>query len=100
MEVDGGEARRALEIARSTTPGAIDAPTRLVTFYFDTGRALARVGQIESAVRMMLTAERTAPQGMHSWGRAREAVRLLLPRAKGESASQLRGLAERMGVGA
>jgi transcriptional regulator with XRE-family HTH domain len=99
MEVDGGEARRALEIARETTPGALDAPTRLVTFYFDTGRALAHVGQLDGAVRMMLTAERASPQGMHSWGRAREAVRTLLGRVKGDAAVSLRGLAERMGAG-
>jgi hypothetical protein len=98
MAVDDGEPGRALEIARATTPGAIQAPTRLVTFWYDTGRALIRVGRIDEAVRSLVTAERAAPQGMHTWAPVRETVRSLLGRAKGDASTQLRALAERMGL--
>jgi hypothetical protein len=95
MEVDGGEPGRAVEIAHATTPAAVPAASRQVSFYSDTGRALARLGRDDDALRMLLTAERVAPQRLRASSLARETVRIMADRSTG---SKLRGLAERMGL--
>jgi transcriptional regulator with XRE-family HTH domain len=98
MEVDGGEPGRAVEIARSTNPSSVTV-SRQTAFYSDTGRALARVGKDGEAVRMLLTAERLAPQRIRSSRLAQETTRMLLERAKRRAGGvELRGLGERMGL--
>ncbi len=100
MEADGDSPGQAVEIARSTNPRAIPAVFRQAEFYVDTGRALARVGKGSEALRMLLIAERMAPQRMRS-PIVIETTRGLLERARRGAAgwTELRGLCERLGVG-
>ena len=102
MEVDGGDPGKAVELARGVDPLAISARNRRATYYEDTGRALARLGRPDadaSAVRMLLTAERLAPQSIRTSVAARETARGLLERANRRTrGSELRGLCERLGV--
>lgn len=101
MEVDGGEPGKAVEIARDTTPQVIGSTSREVAFYLDTGRALARVGKDREAIRMLLTAERLAPQRVRRSPFAAEAVRSLLERSRRTAGGpELRGLVSRMGLSA
>ncbi|UQU61716.1 helix-turn-helix transcriptional regulator [Couchioplanes caeruleus] len=101
IEVDGGDPGLAAQIARGTNPAGITAGFRQVFYYADTARALARIrGREREAVRLLLTAERPAPQHVHTSAVARETTRALLERSLRTAAgSQLRGLCERMQVG-
>ncbi|WP_199040919.1 helix-turn-helix domain-containing protein [Glycomyces salinus] len=102
IEVDSGDPKQAVRIARSTNAMRLPAPTRQASFYLDAGRAFARVGTREAdatAVRMIATAERIAPQRVQFHPLAREALRVVVMRAGRSSIdSQLRGLCERIGV--
>jgi hypothetical protein len=96
IEADGGDAGQAAEIARGTNPATI-AGCRQVFYFADTARAYAQLrGKDKEAVRYLLTAERIAPQHLHSSALAQETTRSLLEQSAG---AQLRGLCERMGVG-
>jgi transcriptional regulator with XRE-family HTH domain len=103
MEVDGGDPGKAVELAQGVNPMAITARNRQATYYEDTGRALARLGQPAadaSALRMILTAERLAPQSVRMSTAARETARGLLERSQRRAGgSELRGLCERLGLG-
>lgn len=99
MEVDGGEPGRAIEIARQTNPAAIESTSRSAAYYLDTGRALARTNRDREAVRMLLQAERIAPQRIRMSPIAAETVRALLERSQRNAAGvELRGLCSRMGI--
>lgn len=99
METDGGDPGRAVEIAKSTTPTAIPRVARQASYYSDVGRALARVGQDAQAVRMLLTAERLAPQRVRNAPLTVETARALLDRAQRNAVgAELRGLCERIGL--
>jgi hypothetical protein len=98
MEVDGGDPGKAVEIASRTNPSPVTV-SRQTAFYADTGRALARIGRDAEAIRMLLNAERLAPQRVHSSPLVRETTRLLLDRAQRRAGGpELRGLCERMGL--
>ena len=101
IEADGGDPGRAAQIARATNPAVIPAGFRQVFYYADTARALARLrGRDREAVRFLLTAERLAPQHVHTSAMAQETTRALLERSRREAGgTELRGLCERMGVG-
>jgi transcriptional regulator with XRE-family HTH domain len=101
IEVDGGDPGRAVEIARTTNPAAIEAGCRQVFYYADAARAYARLrGKDQQAIRYLLTAERIAPQHLHSSPLAQETTRALLERSRRQAGgTQLRGLCERLGVG-
>jgi transcriptional regulator with XRE-family HTH domain len=100
IEVDGGDPGRAVHVARATDPAVVAAAFRQVFFYADTARALARVGGHDrEAIRYLLTAERLAPQHVHSSAMVRETTRALLERSRRQAAgAELRGLSDRMGV--
>jgi transcriptional regulator with XRE-family HTH domain len=101
MEVDR-DPRRALVIANTTNPRAIDAPTRQASFYLDAARACSRIGSRDSdraAIRMIASAENVAPQRIRFNPLAREVLRIVVRRTKENAIdSQLRGLCERIGV--
>lgn len=100
-EVDGGDPGRAVHIANDTNPGALPVPVRQVFFHLDIGRAMAHLRRDGEAVRHLLTAERIAPQLVRANPLAAETSRALLERAKRRAGgSELRGLCERLGVGA
>ena len=71
-------------------------PIRQVNLYTDLARALTDVRRDDEAVRMLMAAERVAPQHTRSSAAARETARSLLHKARRASAVQ--GLCERMGV--
>lgn len=99
MEAGGADPDRAVEIARHTQPQLVDSVSRQFAYYADTGRALARTGKDQDALRMLLTAERLGPQRMRSPMIA-ETVRGMLDRARrGTGWTELRGLCERLGIG-
>ena len=99
METEGGNHGRALEIAHGIDPSAVGSPTRQVSFFLDTGRALARLRRDEAALRQLLTAERVAPQRVRTDPLVAETARSLLDRARRNAAgAELRGLCERLGV--
>jgi transcriptional regulator with XRE-family HTH domain len=101
IEADGGDPGRAAAIAQDTNPARIPAGFRQVFFYADAGRAYARLrGRDREAIRYLLTAERLAPQHVHTSSVARETTRALLERSRQQAAgTELRGLCERMRVG-
>ncbi|MCU7730771.1 helix-turn-helix domain-containing protein [Actinoplanes sp. KI2] len=98
IEVNQGDPARAVEIARRANPAAIAAGLRQVFYYTDTARALAKLGgKDREAIRLLLTAERLAPQHVHTSADASATVRTLLERSSRRAGgSELRGLAERM----
>jgi transcriptional regulator with XRE-family HTH domain len=100
IETDGGDPDRAAGIAGTTNPAAVAAGFRQVFFYADTARAYARLrGHDRAAIRYLLTAERLAPQHMHTSALAQETTRALLERSQRKAGgSALRGLAARMQV--
>jgi transcriptional regulator with XRE-family HTH domain len=101
IEIDGGDPGRAVDIARSTNPATISAGFRQVFYYADVARAYARLrGKDREAIRFLLTAERIAPQHLHSSPHARETTRVLLERSRRQAGgTELRGLCDRMRVG-
>lgn len=100
IEADGGDPGRAAEVARATGPATIRAGFRQVFYYADTARALARLrGRDREAIRFLLTAERLAPQHVHTSAVARETTRALLERSRRQAGgTELRGLCERMQI--
>jgi transcriptional regulator with XRE-family HTH domain len=101
IEVDGEDPARAVDIARTTNPATITAGFRQVFYYADAARAYARLrGKDREAIRYLLTAERLAPQHVHTSPLARETTRALLERSRRQAGgTELRGLGERMRVG-
>ncbi|HKT00497.1 MAG TPA: helix-turn-helix transcriptional regulator [Rugosimonospora sp.] len=98
MEVDGGDPGKAVELARATNPAVVTV-SRQVALYSDTGRALTRLGKDDEAVRMLVAAERIAPQRVRASRLVQETTRTLLERAQRRAGgSELRGLCERMGL--
>ncbi|HEX5203355.1 MAG TPA: helix-turn-helix transcriptional regulator [Actinoplanes sp.] len=98
IEVNEGDPARAAEVARRVTPAAVPAGLRQVYYYADTARALAQLGgRDREAIRFLLTAERLAPQHVHTSAQAAESARTLLERSRSRAAgADLRGLCERM----
>ena len=101
IEADGGDPGRAVRIARSTDPAVIPAGFRQVFYYADTARALARLrNRDREAVRLLLVAERIAPQHVHTSALVRETTRALLERSRRQAGgTELRGLCARLQVG-
>ncbi len=101
IEVDGGDPARAADIARTTNPATITAGFRQVFYYADAARAYTRLrGKDREAIRYLLTAERLAPQHVHTSPLVRETTRALLERSRRQAGgTELRGLGERMRVG-
>ncbi|MEV4343400.1 helix-turn-helix transcriptional regulator [Actinoplanes sp. NPDC049596] len=94
IEVNEGDPGRAAAVARRRSPTAIAAGFRQVFYYADTARALTRMpGRERDAMRYLLTAERIAPQHVHTTADLRHTTQELLERL---GASELRGLSERM----
>lgn len=101
VETDAGDPVQAVAIARDTNPHAVPRIARQTAFYLDTGRALAHLGKDQEAVRMLLAAERIAPQRIRNSPLAAEAARGLLERVQRNATGvELRGLCERLGIAA
>lgn len=100
IEVDGGDPGEAARIAQATNPAVLTASCRQVFYYADAARAYASLpGRDRHAIRFLLTAERLAPQHVHTSTIAQETSRALLERSRREAGgAELRGLCERMQV--
>jgi len=99
METDGGDPGRAVALARDVNPLAVASPSRQAAFFLDTARALAHSDNDKQAVRMILAAERIAPQKVHSAPLVAELVRSLLQQTKSRAVdAELRGICERIGL--
>jgi transcriptional regulator with XRE-family HTH domain len=98
IEADAGDPGRAVEIARRTTPAVIPAGVRQVFYYTDTARALTSVGGHDRrAVRLLLSAERLAPQHVRTSAEVTGTVRQLLDRSRRQDGgTELRALAGRL----
>jgi hypothetical protein len=94
IEADAGDPERAVAIANGTNPSVLPAARQSV-FWTDTGRAVARLGRDDQAVKFLLRAEQVSPQRFHASPVARETTRDLVHRASGPN---LRGLAQRVGL--
>ena len=101
IEVGAGDPGRAAAIARRTTPALIPAGIRQVYYYGDTARALTLIrGNDREAIRFLLTAERVAPQHVHTSVAFGAAARVLLERSnRPAGGTELRGLCERTQAG-
>jgi hypothetical protein len=95
---DAGDPVRVVEIARRTDPAAIPAGLRQVFYYADTARALTRIGgQDREAIRLLLTAERIAPQHVRTSAEVAETLRVLLDRSRRQAGgTEVRALYERL----
>ena len=98
IEVEEGDPGYAVEIARRTTPGALPIGFRQVYYYADTARALTSLrNRDREAIRLLLAAERIAPQHVHRSADVWGTVQTLLDRSRRQSGgTELRGLSARM----
>ncbi|MFI5496777.1 helix-turn-helix domain-containing protein [Actinoplanes sp. NPDC051859] len=98
IEVDDGDPAAVVAIARRTDPTAIPVSVRQVFYYADSARALARVGgQDREAIRLLLTAERIAPQHVRTSAELEQTILALLERSRRQAGgTELRGLFERV----
>ncbi|AEV85328.1 DNA-binding protein [Actinoplanes sp. SE50] len=101
IESDGDEPGRAVAIARETDPAVLPVGFRQVFFYADTARALTRLRHRDrEAIRFLLTAERVAPQHVHTSSLVQETARALLDRSRrAAGGTELRALCERLRIG-
>ncbi|WIM93284.1 helix-turn-helix transcriptional regulator [Actinoplanes oblitus] len=101
IETDGDDPVRAARIARDTDPAALPVGFRQVFYYADTARALARLcGRDREAIRFLLTAERVAPQHVHTSSLVQETARALLDRSRRlAGGTELRAFCERLQIG-
>lgn len=73
--------------------------SRRIAYFIDTARALTAIGKDREALRMLLVAEREAPQRIQLSPVVAESVRTMLERSRrGQGWSELRGLCERMDI--
>ena len=96
---DGGDPTDAVPIITGTNPHVINSPSRQGAFYADAGRAYARLGRVDEAVRMIEESERLTPQRVHGDPIMVETIRELLDLTHRRAAGvRLRGLARRTGA--
>lgn len=100
VNLELGDAGRAVELARTVDVAAIPSAGRQATFYSDLGQALSRVrGREEQAVEAIRRAEQLAPGRVRTRPAVRSTVTHLLARTRQDSTGrELRGLAYRMGI--
>ncbi|WP_425322686.1 helix-turn-helix domain-containing protein [Actinoplanes ianthinogenes] len=101
IEADGDDPGRAARLAQDTDPARLPVGFRQVFYYSDTARALARLrGRDREAVRFLLTAERVAPQHVHTSPLVQETARALLDRSRRVAGgTELRAFCERLQIG-
>lgn len=93
-------APKAVEVGSRLAPERIRMTSRQASFHAEHGRALALVkGREADAVAAFRRSERLAPQRFHANTSVRDAVGVMLRRARTRAGgSELRGLADRLGV--
>ncbi|MEV0733603.1 helix-turn-helix transcriptional regulator [Polymorphospora sp. NPDC050346] len=101
INADAGDPRVAVRIAQDADPAGLAAVSRSrqAAFYIDTARALSNINKDTEALRMLLHAERLAPQRVRLSPLVSETVRHLLEKSRrGSGWTELRALCERVGV--
>ncbi|MGH3769879.1 MAG: helix-turn-helix domain-containing protein [Pseudonocardiaceae bacterium] len=100
VAVELGEHGQALEVAKTVHPELLPAPGHQARFWMSVGRALVAERKTrEEGLRVLLRAERLAPQLVRNDLFVREAVADLLRRARRDAGGrELRGLAWRLGI--
>jgi transcriptional regulator with XRE-family HTH domain len=100
VAVELGEHGQALEAAKTVHPELLPAGGRRAEFWIELGRALVAGKKTrEEGLRLLLRAERLAPQIVRTDLFVREAVADMLRRARGDAGGrELRGLAWRLGI--
>lgn len=95
-----GEGGRVREIAERIDPDLIGSDTRKAAYFIDLGRGLAQTRRHDAeAITCFVRAERTAPQRTRRSPAAREAVGVMLRRARTSAGGEaLHGLAARVGI--
>jgi transcriptional regulator with XRE-family HTH domain len=97
---EGGEAGKAVELARAIVPQRILSTSRRAQFHIEYGSALASTRRADGeAVAQFINAERTAPQRVRLSPIVRDNVGTMLRRAQANAGgAHLRELASRVGV--
>lgn len=101
MQASAGDPADAVRAARGIDPTAFATigRSRRIAFYIDTAHALASLRKDREALRMLLAAEREAPQRVRLSPIVASSVRGMLERSRrGTGWSELRGLCERMDI--
>ncbi|MGH3770613.1 MAG: helix-turn-helix domain-containing protein [Pseudonocardiaceae bacterium] len=100
LAVELGEPGQAIEAAKTVHPELLPVPVRQAAFWSELGRALVAERKTrEEGLRVLLRAERLAPQLVRNDLFVREAVANLLRQARRDAGGrELRGLAWRMGA--
>lgn len=99
MEAQGGDAGRAVALARRTNPRALPHVQRQATYYMDTARALAQLGRNDEALQMLMEAERLAPAHVRRDPTVTGVVRdLVETRKRNAVPPDARALCERLGI--
>jgi transcriptional regulator with XRE-family HTH domain len=96
-QIDTGRPGEAVDTARGVRATELP-PVRQVYLYTDLARALTDTRREGEAVRMLLAAERIAPQHTRASAAARETARSIQRKARRTAYAGLYGLCERMGV--
>lgn len=95
--VELGDRRLAAKLAPAIRPMGLPLE-RQARHAIDVARAYSGVGRDDDAIGMLMMAEQTAPEQIHSHPLARELVRDLLGRHRAPVSSPLRSLAPRLGI--
>jgi transcriptional regulator with XRE-family HTH domain len=99
IQLDGGEPDAAVQLGNGVNPVLIPSASRQATFHADLGRALARLGNQDAAVRQIRAARRIAPLRIDHDPFVQETVRGLVDSAhRAAGGNELRNLAEQMKI--
>lgn len=101
IQLDGGEPDEAVQLGNGVNPSLIPSASRQATFHADLGRALARLGNDQGAVRQFRAARRIAPLRIDADPFIQESVRGLVDSARRRAVGDdLKALAEQMKIAA
>jgi len=97
---DLGQYERAIDVATQIQPEAFAALSRerRIHHLVDTARSAQGAGRPDSALRLLLQAERDDPANVRTWGLARAVIVALLAGRQPADGRGLHGLARRAGV--
>lgn len=100
LALEGGEAGKAVELARAIDPQRILSTSRRAQFHIEYGSALASTRRVDGeALVQFINAERVAPQRVRLSPVVRDTVGAMLRRARADAGgAHLRELASRIGV--
>jgi transcriptional regulator with XRE-family HTH domain len=98
VEMEAGESAEGLRLADEVDVSRVAARERQMTFYLEVARCYDQRREDPAVLVHLIDAERTAPEDMRYDMLARDLVRGLVRRARPTYATQVRGLAQRIGL--